>query len=543
MGASTSTEQQKVSAEQREVENQAASTGALPMLRKAFSNLADPQTNAIPLKNLQQCFHITYKNSDFEAPNMPNSFPVLLDNLGSAIVDLFFVTQKEGVSWVEFVRGYNKCCGRMSASMSINTLLRVYATTVTKAGLPIKLEFDSDENGDCKICGSVSANDVVMLLWMCWTMWWDFRTWRISKERGKENPCLPDVSHIVLSAVVSCAEGGSGSNVWDCDVSGLEVEFPVGKFLTWAFKTVLSLPDCFTQFVHARLQYFLTPKDELASSSSSVRNMPSTKLCNSKLLTCGRAWAISLTLRSTMNEEILRLCFPSDGDGTDENLLYQSSLHGRGLNRFWSKIEGYKGPLLILVSASNGDSHEGSTDVKKWIIGSLTQNGFENRNMFYGSSGSLYAISPVFQVFSSTGKEKNFVYSHVHPTGKIYEPQRKPVGIAFGGTMGNERIFVDEDFAKVTVRHHATDKTYQPGSLFPDQGFLPVEALISEVEVWGLGGSAVKQVQSSYKKREELFTDQRRKVDLKTFASWDDSPEKMMMDMVSDPNAVRREDR
>lgn len=32
-------------------------------------------------------------------------------------------------------------------------------------------------------------------------------------------------------------------------------------------------------------------------------------------------------------------------------------------------------------------------------------------------------------------------------------------------------------------------------------------------------------------------------VDLKTFASWEDSPEKMMMDMVSDPNAVRKEDR
>ncbi|RWW48566.1 hypothetical protein BHE74_00045344, partial [Ensete ventricosum] len=32
-------------------------------------------------------------------------------------------------------------------------------------------------------------------------------------------------------------------------------------------------------------------------------------------------------------------------------------------------------------------------------------------------------------------------------------------------------------------------------------------------------------------------------VDLKTFASWEDSPEKMMMDMVSDPNKVRREDR
>lgn len=32
-------------------------------------------------------------------------------------------------------------------------------------------------------------------------------------------------------------------------------------------------------------------------------------------------------------------------------------------------------------------------------------------------------------------------------------------------------------------------------------------------------------------------------VDLKTFAAWDDSPEKMMMDMMGDPNRVQREDR
>lgn len=68
-----------------------------------------------------------------------------------------------------------------------------------------------------------------------------------------------------------------------------------------------------------------------------------------------------------------------------------------------------------------------------------------------------------------TGKEKNFVYCHLHPTGRAYEPKPKPVGIGFGGSMGNERIFVDEDFSKVTIRHHAADKTYQPGSLFPDQ--------------------------------------------------------------------------
>ena len=32
-------------------------------------------------------------------------------------------------------------------------------------------------------------------------------------------------------------------------------------------------------------------------------------------------------------------------------------------------------------------------------------------------------------------------------------------------------------------------------------------------------------------------------VDLKTFASWEDSPEKMMMDMMGNPNAVGREER
>lgn len=47
------------------------------------------------------------------------------------------------------------------------------------------------------------------------------------------------------------------------------------------------------------------------------------------------------------------------------------------------------------------------------------------------------------------------------------------------------------------------------------QGYLPVEALVLDVEAWALGGKAAKEVQEAYKKREELFTDQRRKVKLK----------------------------
>lgn len=52
MGASTSSEP-KISAEQQEAENVASSTGALPILQKAFSKFASSETNAIPLENLQ----------------------------------------------------------------------------------------------------------------------------------------------------------------------------------------------------------------------------------------------------------------------------------------------------------------------------------------------------------------------------------------------------------------------------------------------------------------------------------------------------------
>lgn len=84
-------------------------------------------------------------------------------------------------------------------------------------------------------------------------------------------------------------------------------------------------------------------------------------------------------------------------------LLFRSSLLGRGLNRFWSNIEGYHGPLLLLVSASSKDANEITGKVRRWIIGALTQQGFENRDTFYGSSGSLFAISPIFHAFSPSG--------------------------------------------------------------------------------------------------------------------------------------------
>ncbi|KAJ0024071.1 hypothetical protein Pint_09116 [Pistacia integerrima] len=398
MGASSSTSH-NVPNEQREVESLAASTGSLPVLQNAFSKLHHPQTNLLPRRTLQQCFNLNYKNPNSEAPLVVNSIWSLLDHVGVSIADLFFVPEKGGLSWVEFVKGYVKCCGRMPTSMVLNTLLRIFCAAGTKAGLNLKLEFESDD-ADCKVGGYLLPVDVLMIFWMSWTLLWDSRTRIVSEE--KVDLWLPDVNHLVLSAVMSCAEVGSDFNVWDCSVADLEVQLPAGKFFQWAFTTVPSLTECFTKFVNARLHNCVALENALGPSISSLGDISSTKARDNYLLSRGRAFSISLTYR-TVCEEVLKLCCPIKSDETDENLVYKSSLHGKGLNRFCSNIEGYHGPLLILVSANSGDAHGGDASDRKWIIGALTEQGFENRDVFYGSSGNLYAISPVFHGFLPSG--------------------------------------------------------------------------------------------------------------------------------------------
>lgn len=57
----------------------------------------------------------------------------------------------------------------------------------------------------------------------------------------------------------------------------------------------------------------------------------------------------------------------------------------------------------MLISAGSENSQEGDNDANRWIIGALTDQGVENKDTFYGISGNLFAICPVFRVFSSSG--------------------------------------------------------------------------------------------------------------------------------------------
>ncbi|XP_031496019.1 uncharacterized protein LOC116261421 isoform X1 [Nymphaea colorata] len=546
MGASES-RQEATQDVTKDLETTVATICHLPTLRDAFTRLCHGNNDhhppphsddAILLQTLKDCFSFRFKKIESKSPT-EDHFLNLLNNVGEAIVDLFFTCENGQVSWIEFLKGYIRCCGRAPASESLCNLYKLHAEASRKAGMPSNLDFVSD-SVDCRINGYFMLRDVLTLLWLCWIMMHDSRISKLEVVLA-----LPEVNHLLWSVILSNNDVGSEIKPMDQGNFDLSQQVSFDKLHKWALTVVPGLSNCFTQYVNDRMQTTnsVVQQAVLEPCTQSTSDCPPKEENSSCLLTSGRAWSISLTLRNFFCEELMEACVSGGILGTSENLLYRSSIHGKGLNRFWSNIDGYQAPLLMLVAASTSDAHEDNISSRQWVIGVLVQQGFENRDVYYGSPGFIYALHPSFHASGWTGKEKNFVCSHLRATRRVYEANPRPVGIGFGGSIGNERIFIDEDLAHITVRHHAFDKTYQPGFLVPNQGFLAVEGSVLDVEVWGLGGKSAKQGQDAYKKREGLFTEQRRKVDLKTFGNWEDSPEKMLLDMVSDPNKIQREER
>jgi hypothetical protein len=67
-------------------------------------------------------------------------------------------------------------------------------------------------------------------------------------------------------------------------------------------------------------------------------------------------------------------------------------------------VEGYKAPLLMLISGTSTEGDNNEPTGEKWVVGALIPGGFDNKEVFYGDSGCcLFAISPHFLSLRSTG--------------------------------------------------------------------------------------------------------------------------------------------
>lgn len=191
-----------------------------------------------------------------EVSPVPEHFTEMLVNLGPSIVDLFFNTGKEDVDWVAFLKGYNRCCGRMPLSASIYNLYKLYTALGREVGIGSGIVFDHDTDAG-KIIGNVKLSDVLMLLWLCWTM---AQSTKISKYCKQPTYVLPDVYHLITSAYICSHEIDGLSNAGHGQTLELEKEISLQKLHMWILATIPGLSHCFTQYIQGRFHACITSK-------------------------------------------------------------------------------------------------------------------------------------------------------------------------------------------------------------------------------------------------------------------------------------------
>lgn len=195
------------------------------------------------------------------------------------------MADENGVSEVEFLRGYTRICGREVASTLLNNLFWVFSVACSKAGLQIDLQFELFD--DCKISGALSPCYVRMPLCNCWIFSCDSRMLRLNEGKGEVKFSIPDISHLVYWAIEACCEGDAGLDFWDSSVSEIDMQLPAAKNHLWALKNVPHLADCFQQFVHARLCYLMPLEEKSKLSCSSAQESSSLAIFEHRLLTPG----------------------------------------------------------------------------------------------------------------------------------------------------------------------------------------------------------------------------------------------------------------
>ncbi|THU64093.1 hypothetical protein C4D60_Mb01t22820 [Musa balbisiana] len=153
----------------------------------------------------------------------------------------------------------------MPVSRSINVLHRLYAALSREAGAPCGLEFDPDADDDDKVGRSLVPGEVLMLFWICWVMGHSSRIAKMSRN-AKDPLVLPDMSHLLVSALVSCGViAEEDEHIWRSDVLAVDKGSSAQKFQTWVLTTTPGLANCLPKYVQERIQ---------ACSSSKLLMLP-----------------------------------------------------------------------------------------------------------------------------------------------------------------------------------------------------------------------------------------------------------------------------
>ncbi|OAD60072.1 hypothetical protein WN48_06656 [Eufriesea mexicana] len=177
-------------------------------------------------------------------------------------------------------------------------------------------------------------------------------------------------------------------------------------------------------------------------------------------------------------------------------LLYNSSEHGTGANRFLHHVLGYRGPTLLFIRAVSPDV---DTVCPTYCICSAVE--WRESHLYWGDEDSMgIELFPSYRVIERGAK---VLYLNTNIRGY-------PHGLRFGSNPRSPYISIDESFHSVSIA----------GAPYP----------IASLEVWGCGDTKLRERQLEIKKWQVKEAEKQRIVKLSA-SDWIDHPDRYLLEL------------
>eukprot|EP00939_MAST-03C_sp_MAST-3C-sp1_P002040 g2040.t1 len=339
-------------------------------------------------------------------------------------------------------------------------------------------------DGIARACGRARTEDQLLSFLVACDEKWDRTSIFDAKDLEKvfrsafvtsllaETSSLTDVEErgVDLSRLVKSVLGGRSSVTFS-------------DLLTWSFSKGRSLSRAFGAFVYARCK--LGGDRGLPGPARVFR------------------WPLLGAKSVLRREDVFSLAMCAESLQGRWDLLYDVS-HGRSFDRLCFDLLGYAGPTLVVIRDQKGN-----------VFGAFASCPWSEEvgeKKFFGDPNSfLFSVRPKFNVMRTSGDAQDENYLYLNRAGYSL-----PHGLAFGGSIGNFRLWLCEDFGTDKCRASARGvTTYERGRLrtATSSGAEGSSFLVDELEVWGLGGEDALLAQATRRDESARIREKMRKVD------------------------------
>lgn len=144
--------------------------------------------------------------------------------------------------------------------------------------------------------------------------------------------------------------------------------------------------------------------------------------------------------------------------------IYDGSTDGWTFQSLENSIVGYEGSTILIIQAQ-ANSDDGSKNREIVTFGAYTSSKWERnkRDHFGNSDCFLFQLNPTLRVLQSLpkvgSKGGRYMYFHSKTNVKLNNPSRNDdmaIGLGFGGTIYQPRLFVDCNLEYCTISHQCT---------------------------------------------------------------------------------------